>query len=290
MDASTSAGTVPSPSLPYRREYLEHLQPAALSTVSSEARQCDICLEAIHDLHRPVVLHDDHVFGESCIREWLSEKDTCPLCRKAICRENPIWVEHEGIAVCVNYDEENLEFLRYLSRLSFSGSDHKRKDLANLCFRYMHGRAVMYFLGGLRVDATQYRDYPTGMWEYLRDAAIADRVHVVHAKDLIDRLHGIFDGFFVDDNDAGAPSIASHPWSFNLLQVMIDTIEAADGTEKSGYDLYHDFKVAYESDMLDQTAETQARVGSMPSGWRDYAEDMFHLAAQGYAVSWFSEV
>tara|TARA_B100001996_G_C18527219_1_gene541554 strand:+ start:62 stop:499 length:438 start_codon:yes stop_codon:yes gene_type:complete len=42
---------------------------------------CPICLEPIHDDHSIVTLECNHTFHERCANEWLSNNDTCPLCR-----------------------------------------------------------------------------------------------------------------------------------------------------------------------------------------------------------------
>ena len=46
------------------------------------AQDVDVLVGA--DDERAVVLHDRHVFGERCIREWLSENNTCPKCRAVL--------------------------------------------------------------------------------------------------------------------------------------------------------------------------------------------------------------
>jgi hypothetical protein len=50
---------------------------------------CAICLQRLDN--NLVVLHNDttgkicgHVFHESCIREWLNKKGSCPLCREKV--------------------------------------------------------------------------------------------------------------------------------------------------------------------------------------------------------------
>lgn len=44
---------------------------------------CSICFEAWHvtGSHRLVSLHCGHLFGNSCIRSYLSRSRECPICR-----------------------------------------------------------------------------------------------------------------------------------------------------------------------------------------------------------------
>ena len=46
--------------------------------------QCCICLDDFQDdVSTVLVLHCGHIFHNSCINEWLSSKDSCPICRKS---------------------------------------------------------------------------------------------------------------------------------------------------------------------------------------------------------------
>jgi len=78
---------------------------------SSCSAQCSICLVRFDEGDdRPIRLHDNHVFGEACIREWLSQDDnnTCPLCRVVVCEKpkprRPRFYYHGRIRVPVGSD------------------------------------------------------------------------------------------------------------------------------------------------------------------------------------------
>ena len=75
-----------------REEFLANLSPVpvARSATIDKDTTCIICIADPVDVlvgaddERAVVLHDRHVFGERCIREWLSENNTCPKCRAVL--------------------------------------------------------------------------------------------------------------------------------------------------------------------------------------------------------------
>lgn len=82
--------------LPTREEFLANLQPVTNVAELSKNHDtiCGICMNKTvnkarreHE-ERAVVLHDKHVFGETCIREWLSEANTCPTCRAVLFEDN----------------------------------------------------------------------------------------------------------------------------------------------------------------------------------------------------------
>ena len=75
-----------------REEFLANLSPVpiARSATIDKDTTCIICIADPVDVlvgaddEHAVVLHDRHVFGERCIREWLSENNTCPKCRAVL--------------------------------------------------------------------------------------------------------------------------------------------------------------------------------------------------------------
>jgi hypothetical protein len=68
--------------------------PVACGAAVDKDTTCIICTaDPVDDLvgvddEYAVVLHDRHVFGERCIREWLSENNTCPKCRHVLFEED----------------------------------------------------------------------------------------------------------------------------------------------------------------------------------------------------------
>jgi hypothetical protein len=79
-----------------RERFLANLFPVPLacSTAIDKDTTCIICTADPVDYpvdaddEYAVVLHDRHVFGERCIREWLSENNTCPKCRHVLFEED----------------------------------------------------------------------------------------------------------------------------------------------------------------------------------------------------------
>ncbi|PSN74087.1 hypothetical protein BS50DRAFT_580937 [Corynespora cassiicola Philippines] len=96
-------------------EYLESLEVLNMSTLSEEDNSCSVCLQEFHEApqcyslflesveaaealggfvelpfalmapaHTPVRTECKHVFGKSCLAEWLEVGSTCPYCRTDI--------------------------------------------------------------------------------------------------------------------------------------------------------------------------------------------------------------
>lgn len=53
-----------------------------------EPKECPICLEKLKDGDEVISLPCAHTFHFQCITSWLSEHDTCPLCRNPISNFN----------------------------------------------------------------------------------------------------------------------------------------------------------------------------------------------------------
>lgn len=64
----------------------------AIQVPNAVGQQCTICLENIAESSTVIKLHCDHIFHASCVLQWLSEHNTCPLCRDAQAN-NPTVVE-----------------------------------------------------------------------------------------------------------------------------------------------------------------------------------------------------
>ena len=49
-------------------------------------KQCTICFENYAEGEEVVTLPCDtrHMFHDNCIKEWLKQKDTCPLCKTPV--------------------------------------------------------------------------------------------------------------------------------------------------------------------------------------------------------------
>ncbi|KAF2647247.1 hypothetical protein K491DRAFT_563201, partial [Lophiostoma macrostomum CBS 122681] len=80
--------------------------------------QCMICQSPFDETHIPVALNCKHIFGQSCLVEWLTNGSgntgACPCCRQDLLRQNNnIWS-----ALTENSDESLQAFLYYLCRFS----------------------------------------------------------------------------------------------------------------------------------------------------------------------------
>ena len=75
------------------KKLLKHLKRKKLKARDLEdenaAKQCSICFEdyAVGDTVVTLPCDVRHVFHDSCISEWLKQKDTCPLCKTQITAE-----------------------------------------------------------------------------------------------------------------------------------------------------------------------------------------------------------
>ena len=74
------------------KKLLKHLKRKKIKASdleNQEAKQCSICFEDYAENETVVILPCDtrHIFHDSCISEWLKEKDTCPLCKTQITAE-----------------------------------------------------------------------------------------------------------------------------------------------------------------------------------------------------------
>lgn len=49
-----------------------------------EAINCTICLEILECMESVIKLPCKHLFHENCLKEWLSNSKTCPVCRSKV--------------------------------------------------------------------------------------------------------------------------------------------------------------------------------------------------------------
>ena len=82
LDFSVFSDYSDIPDTPVHDTMLQRLE--RFSMVDSEATTCSICRDHILSGQRCVRLPCAHVYHESCICQWFSTKNTCPLCRTAI--------------------------------------------------------------------------------------------------------------------------------------------------------------------------------------------------------------
>ena len=59
-----------------------------ISKLDSEKRNCLICLENFQTGDKATMLPCIHMFHSNCIQEWLKSKNTCPLCKLKLTRDN----------------------------------------------------------------------------------------------------------------------------------------------------------------------------------------------------------
>lgn len=136
---------------------LEETKPVSTAELDSEDRECHICAADLtsdaNSLHRAVRLPCNHIFGESCIKEWLSPfvpflpdvkelslgANTCPMCRQVFFPEQStvdllpeiearimVWDKayaHVGISLSEQQVRAREDLLRYLNTYSNRGLD-----------------------------------------------------------------------------------------------------------------------------------------------------------------------
>ena len=51
---------------------------------SPTERECSVCLEPLKNSNELIQLLCGHIFHKDCVYKWISEKNTCPNCRKSI--------------------------------------------------------------------------------------------------------------------------------------------------------------------------------------------------------------
>ena len=58
------------------------------SRLDSEKRKCVICMEEYIQGDNAIYLPCFHLYHEDCIREWLQNHDTCPVCKLKLTSQN----------------------------------------------------------------------------------------------------------------------------------------------------------------------------------------------------------
>lgn len=74
---------------PTRKNIIEKLKTVKLNEI--EEKDCSICLEEYNYQSKIILLPCLHCFHSKCIKKWLSKNVTCPICRKDINKENPVY-------------------------------------------------------------------------------------------------------------------------------------------------------------------------------------------------------
>jgi hypothetical protein len=86
--------TSPTPPVHHLSSFLESCIEHILSKKEIED-ECIICLQVYHSDDLPVQVPNvsgcNHVFGRTCLALWLSDNDTCPICRAQLyqCSDSP---------------------------------------------------------------------------------------------------------------------------------------------------------------------------------------------------------
>lgn len=60
------------------------VQASGSSSAQEQATDCSICMGVDESCGVTVTLNCNHCFGNACIKEWLYEHTTCPLCRTLV--------------------------------------------------------------------------------------------------------------------------------------------------------------------------------------------------------------
>ena len=51
---------------------------------NSKLLECSVCLDSLNNSKESIQLFCGHKFHKDCVYKWISEKNTCPNCRKSI--------------------------------------------------------------------------------------------------------------------------------------------------------------------------------------------------------------
>jgi hypothetical protein len=156
--------------------------------------ECPICLTA-KPQEEMVVLHGSHTFHAACVKPWLLQKGSCPLCRSndsvcAIIVAADPWVAciMDGYIRVSAYTEEYAEVKGWVA------CTPAEKDRMFGCIKYIHNKIPMYLSPGTRphvytlyedddVDRTAMLQEGFEMMDPLRDAVSAIMAFpVVHAQ------------------------------------------------------------------------------------------------------------
>lgn len=79
--------------------FLDDLEPVNIADMEPESRTCDICAEDFTGSHRALRLPCNHIFGEGCIKKWLTPFSRCV----PVAQERP---RPEGANSCPNCRRE----------------------------------------------------------------------------------------------------------------------------------------------------------------------------------------
>ncbi|KAL3070322.1 hypothetical protein niasHS_016149 [Heterodera schachtii] len=80
---------------------------AALETITSipyeananeEDNSCAICLDTIENgtMVKPLPCNGKHIFHNKCIKSWIKQHITCPMCRDALAMTNAVGISSNG--------------------------------------------------------------------------------------------------------------------------------------------------------------------------------------------------
>ncbi len=73
------------------RNLLQYLLTSNIENVeklSDDKKNCIICLEDFKNREEIVTLPCTHIFHTKCIKDWLIEEKSCPICKFEITRES----------------------------------------------------------------------------------------------------------------------------------------------------------------------------------------------------------
>ena len=59
-----------------------------INKLDPEKRNCVICLEDFKSGEKATLLPCVHLFHKNCIKNWLKSKNSCPICKFELTREN----------------------------------------------------------------------------------------------------------------------------------------------------------------------------------------------------------
>lgn len=63
------------------KEYKKNKNLEEIILIEDSINQCSICLENFLKKEKKIIVKCSHEFHKKCIKEWLNNNNTCPLCR-----------------------------------------------------------------------------------------------------------------------------------------------------------------------------------------------------------------
>ena len=234
--------------LPRRSAFFEQLRNQRNVRVQPDEWECDGCERPLQleptdeNSERIVLLHDQHVYGEDCIKEYLDTRNTCPMC-------NVILFQDEVSAD----DDINLKRIFNLRLQQDRCNESKNYETKAIFYEMWRGladkRAERFFQGEVNVDLKEYTVFRGRADPQL--TYLPPETRKVDAEDLVSRLDDFWDHLFEDAIQPIALDILPgtrrltvlcHPISASHRVQMVQTLWRLNGVILTSKQLYHNLE------------------------------------------------